>query len=887
MSGPQIHHIDPRGGRHPNSPPRSLLILPLLAILSVACLVFSEVEYLIPFQRLLQTPDETLPTKSFRFDGLWMMPKPLAKKNTDGALLPAKRDTLTLEQDKTTEEEKPEKPAFDRIVLLGERHSGTSYTTRMLGECFPDLDVSDFLVRYKHWFQPTPEYVVDAVHTHLKDKTAANEQEDMHKILDDWPKLAALEEPKTAFNKTLVIAMFRNAYDWLEAMRLGPHHWPNHFDMYRFPRAPVPDTTGNPWYGSHFLPWKNFLAANMTIGLSDNENQLCQNAYSVKQVSPCQVSKDYYPNSVKKDYVGDLNGMPDTLPFNAHNPIYEMDENNEPFENPLELRTAKMRNLMEIPKYWDVGGFMTLQHEEVNMKGSEFLLQQVSKIVGMESQCKPDPPKNQEMKVLNSDWQKWITEHVDWELEGKVGYQPRLLGAGKMPSEKTNGDDKPFDVALKQTKDETNNKPKEEPAQTLKKTKDETNNEHKEQPAQKLKQTKDETNNKPKEQPAQTLKQTKDEMNKEPKEQPAQKLKQTKDETNNEHKEQPSQGEAQKSKTKSKSSRKHAATKKSEKFDQIVLLGERHSGTSYTTRMLAKCFPSLDVSDFLVRYKHWFQPTPEFVTSMTEKHLKNNTNLDAYEDMHKIRDYWPKLASLENPKQSAFARTLVIVMFRNVYDWLEAMRLGPHHWPNHFVMYRFPNAPVHDTTGGNPWYGSNFLPWKNFLKANMTIGNGIDESHLCQNAYAYGQVSPCRVSKELYPEKVKQDYAPDMSAAPDKLPFNAHNPFYELDENGVPFENPLALRTAKIRNFMDIPNTWNVGGFMTLQHEDINEKGSGFLINQVSKLVGMEPSCEADPPMKQEKKKLDADWAEWISANADWEAEGLLGYKKRESSVKK
>ena len=42
----------------------------------------------------------------------------------------------------------------------------------------------------------------------------------------------------------------------------------------------------------------------------------------------------------------------------------------------------------------------------------------------------------------------------------------------------------------------------------------------------------------------------------------------------------------------------------------------------------------------------------------------------------------------------------------------------------------------------------------------MTIGNGhgFDESHLCQNAYTYGQVSPCRVSKELYPEQVKQDY---------------------------------------------------------------------------------------------------------------------------------
>ena len=115
--------------------------------------------------------------------------------------------------------------------------------------------------------------------------------------------------------------------------------------------------------------------------------------------------------------------------------------------------------------------------------------------------------------------------------------------------------------------------------------------------------------------------------------------------------------------------------------------------------MLAKCFPGLDVSDFLVRYKHWFQPTPEYVTSMTEKHLKNNDNLNDSKICTRFVNIWPQLASLENPKQSAFARTLVIVMFRNVYDWLEAMRLGPHHWSNHFVMYRFPDAPVPDTTG--------------------------------------------------------------------------------------------------------------------------------------------------------------------------------------------
>jgi hypothetical protein len=202
-------------------------------------------------------------------------------------------------------------------------------------------------------------------------------------------------------------------------------------------------------------------------------------------------------------------------------------------------------------------------------------------------------------------------------------------------------------------------------------------------------------------------------------------------------------------------------------------------------------------------------------------------------------------------------------------------------------MYKFKNAPVPDTTGGNPWYGSIFMPWKDFLAANMTIGNGngYNATHLCQNAYPFGTISPCRVSKELYPDHVKKDFESDLSTMPDKLPFNADNPIYEMDANGKPFGNPLELRTAKIRNFMDIPKIWDVGGFMTLQHEDVNSKGSGFLLEQVGKIVGIQPSCEPDPPKNQGSKELDSDWAEWISANADWEAEGLLGYGKREAQT--
>jgi hypothetical protein len=51
---------------------------------------------------------------------------------------------------------------------------------------------------------------------------------------------------------------------------------------------------------------------------------------------------------------------------------------------------------------------MTRQHEDVDSKGSGFLLEQVSAIVGMKATCEPDPPNNQGMKILDRQSFEWI-----------------------------------------------------------------------------------------------------------------------------------------------------------------------------------------------------------------------------------------------------------------------------------------------------------------------------------------------------------------------------------------------------------------------------------------------------------------------------------------------
>jgi hypothetical protein len=76
------------------------------------------------------------------------------------------------------------------IHIIGERHTGTSWLQIHLQQCFGDqVKVYDRLSRHKYWFQ-----------------------------LDDETK-----------DYGLVVATFRNVYDWLEAMRRKPLHAPSHY----------------------------------------------------------------------------------------------------------------------------------------------------------------------------------------------------------------------------------------------------------------------------------------------------------------------------------------------------------------------------------------------------------------------------------------------------------------------------------------------------------------------------------------------------------------------------------------------------------------------------------------------------------------------------------
>jgi hypothetical protein len=115
---------------------------------------------------------------------------------------------------------------IEKIILIGERHSGTSFFTKLLQSCFPDIQVRDVFVNGKHWFQPSPE----DVHRVLE----AVDLDGLRELdLLSWAQFSYSGSIQDFFHAALVISLFRNPYEWCVAKReIGAVHayFPRQFD---------------------------------------------------------------------------------------------------------------------------------------------------------------------------------------------------------------------------------------------------------------------------------------------------------------------------------------------------------------------------------------------------------------------------------------------------------------------------------------------------------------------------------------------------------------------------------------------------------------------------------------------------------------------------------
>eukprot|EP00594_Rhizosolenia_setigera_P012986 CAMPEP_0178955128 /NCGR_PEP_ID=MMETSP0789-20121207/9415_1 /TAXON_ID=3005 /ORGANISM="Rhizosolenia setigera, Strain CCMP 1694" /LENGTH=347 /DNA_ID=CAMNT_0020636689 /DNA_START=255 /DNA_END=1298 /DNA_ORIENTATION=- len=325
-----------------------------------------------------------------------------------------------------SKEEKEKKGAekdnvIERISILGERNSGTSWIYEEMIKCFnsSDISVSRRLTRYKHWFQ-SPD--VKKRHKHM--------------------------DPDV---NSLVIAMFRNPYAWVDGMRRKPHNSPEHL----------------------YLDWKEFVKKPWTMDRVGLDLELIQNASKTStDVNTTQCQEDFLFKDINSCFeypLPDEHWEGKKKHYSEQRPKYEMnmDGSGRPYNNILELRRDKILNHLDVQNYPFVKKFIPLQYETTLLHGTSFLIEQIEEMLGVKAKCSPAPPqsfryyKDKEVEE-NIDFVKYLNNHIDWNVEKKIGYKKTNVSSKSKITEEETKD-------VKDEKKDTSNKKEKDKKKKIKK----------------------------------------------------------------------------------------------------------------------------------------------------------------------------------------------------------------------------------------------------------------------------------------------------------------------------------------------------------------------------------------------------------------------------------
>ncbi|GKY96788.1 hypothetical protein MPSEU_000638000 [Mayamaea pseudoterrestris] len=252
-------------------------------------------------------------------------------------------------------------PRVRSLHLLGERHSGTTWIQNHLRECFnhSDILIRTGLHRWKHWFQEDGQY---------------------------------------AGRKSMVVVMFRDPIQWIEAMHTVSHHAPKHY--------------GLEWYDFVTKPWTmKYFGKDLKLTASDYQSNksICQEQFTPKQVVPC----------LEEDFVSVTRSI-------SMRPNYELrhDGSGEPYKSIVDLRRDKVLNFMSIAKFDGILDFEPVQYEQLVQNGTNALLRRLEKALGFEARCKPYPPKPLKLYKVQGKYLDWLKDKIDWDVESMIGYSP-------------------------------------------------------------------------------------------------------------------------------------------------------------------------------------------------------------------------------------------------------------------------------------------------------------------------------------------------------------------------------------------------------------------------------------------------------------------------------
>jgi len=252
------------------------------------------------------------------------------------------------------------------IALLGERNSGTTWMLKELRRCYGQkIVVLNRLTRHKHYFQ-----------------------------LDDGKK----------HNQTLVIAEFRDPYQYILAMVDKPRRTTDHRQM--------------DWKTFVETPWTTERAAS-DLKYANSTGRVCQEKFTYNEVIPCE------RNPEENEYLTQKRAGKELV---QSIPIYELkrDGSGEPYDSIVDLRADKIRNhVLEVKEFPFVNDVVVVRYEDLLKFGTGPLHKEIFASAGIEPHCDPTPPQpNRAPRPVGDDFKQWMDEHVDWEAEALIGYEP-------------------------------------------------------------------------------------------------------------------------------------------------------------------------------------------------------------------------------------------------------------------------------------------------------------------------------------------------------------------------------------------------------------------------------------------------------------------------------
>jgi hypothetical protein len=203
---------------------------------------------------------------------------------------------------------------------------------------------------------------------------------------------------KGAPNSVVVVALFRDPFDWVWAMKERPHHAHDHI--------------GLPWLEFVTKPWMGKRGPhdrNITQMPGMKETVTCFSQFSFVEVMPC--SKEDSPKVVgHADYKYEL----------LH------DGSERAYSSIIDLRKEKIENHLSTSSYNATRAFYPFRYEDLESNGTDLLLSLLKETTGIEPQCRSSEPKGTvKHKEVPQEYVSWMNKYIDWNVEARIGYFPR------------------------------------------------------------------------------------------------------------------------------------------------------------------------------------------------------------------------------------------------------------------------------------------------------------------------------------------------------------------------------------------------------------------------------------------------------------------------------